>query len=99
LTDELKIIACRCAERAEVDIVKTSTGFAPSGCSMDDVRLMRKYLPEETGIEAAGEIETVERVLELQAAGCTRFGTRAAGAILDEWKSRLASGAGFSLPN
>ena len=31
LTDELKIIACRCCERAEVDFVKTSTGFAPSG--------------------------------------------------------------------
>ena len=31
LTDELKIIACRCCERAEVDFVKTSTGFAPTG--------------------------------------------------------------------
>jgi deoxyribose-phosphate aldolase len=98
LTDELKIIACRAAERAEVDTVKTSTGFAPSAFSMDDVRLMRKYLPEETGIEAAGDIETVERVLELHAAGCTRFGTDAAGAILDEWKARLAGTAAKDSP-
>lgn len=88
LTDELKIVACRAAERAEVDTVKTSTGFAPAGYSLDDVRLLRKYLPDETAIEADGEIETVERVLELHAAGCTRFGTRAAAAVLDAWKSR-----------
>jgi deoxyribose-phosphate aldolase len=91
LTDELKIVACRSAERAEVDTVKTSTGFGPSGYSLDDVRLLRKYLPEETAIEADGEIETVERVLELHAAGCTKFGTRAAAAILDAWKARPAA--------
>ena len=34
LTDELKIIACRCCERAEVDFVKTSTGFADSGYTL-----------------------------------------------------------------
>lgn len=92
LTDELKIIACRCAERAEVDTVKTSTGFAPSGYTMDDVRLMRQHLPEETGIEAAGAIDTVEGVLELHSAGCTRIETSAACAILDEWKKRAAAG-------
>jgi len=91
LTDELKIIACRCAERAEVDTVKTSTGFAPSGCTLDDVRLMRRHLPEETGVEAAGAIGTVEQVLELHAAGSTGIATSAAGAILDEWKARLAA--------
>src|ERR1022692_2470127 len=41
LTDELKIIACRCCERAEVDFVKTSTGFAPSGYTLPDIALMQ----------------------------------------------------------
>ena len=58
LTDELKIIACRCCERAEVDFVKTSTGFAPSGYTLPDIALMRKYLPEEIGVKAAGGIRT-----------------------------------------
>jgi len=97
LTDELKIIACRCAERAEVDTVKTSTGFAPSGGSLDDARLLRKYLPEETGIEA-GEIDALDRLLEFQEAGCTRFCSSAAGAILDEWKARLAATAATPPP-
>jgi deoxyribose-phosphate aldolase len=90
LTDELKIIACRCCERAEVDFVKTSTGFAPSGYTLTDLQLMRKHLPEEIGIKAAGGIRSADQVLEVYAAGCTRIGTTGTAAILDEWKSRLA---------
>src|ERR1035438_8777198 len=75
LSDELKIIACRCCERAEVDFVKTSTGFAPSGYTLADIALMRRHLPEEIGVKAAGR---------------TRAGTTSAAAILDEWKTRLA---------
>jgi len=90
LTDELKIIACRCCERAEVDFVKTSTGFAPTGYTIPDIQLMRRYLPEEIGVKAAGGIRTVDQVLEVYAAGCTRIGTTGTAAILDEWKTRLA---------
>jgi deoxyribose-phosphate aldolase len=86
----LKIIACRCCERAEVDFVKTSTGFAPSGYTLPDIALMRKYLPEEIGVKAAGGIRTVDQVLEVYEAGCTRIGTTSTAAILDEWKARLA---------
>ncbi len=93
LTDELKIIACRCCERAEVDFVKTSTGFAPSGYTIDDLKLLRKYLPEEIGIKAAGGIRTVDQVLEAYTAGCSRIGTRSTAAILDEWKARLSAPA------
>ena len=90
LTDELKIIACRCCERAEVDFVKTSTGFAPSGYTIEDVKLMRKHLPAEIGIKPAGGIRTVDQVLELYNLTCTRIGTTSTAAILDEWKARLA---------
>jgi len=91
LTDELKIIACRCCERAEVDFVKTSTGFAPSGYTLDDLKLLRKYLPEEIGIKAAGGLRTVDDVLAVYDAGCSRVGTTSTAAILDEWKARLAA--------
>jgi deoxyribose-phosphate aldolase len=90
LTDELKIIACRCSERAEVDFVKTSTGFAPSGYTIEDVKLMRKHLPGEIGVKAAGGLRTVDQVLEVCAAGCSRIGTTSTAAILEEWKARLA---------
>jgi deoxyribose-phosphate aldolase len=91
LTDEMKIVACRCAERAEVDAVATSTGLMPSGNILHDIRLLRQHLPEEAGIEAAGDIDTVERVLELHEAGCTRFATTSAFAILEAWKARIAA--------
>ena len=93
LTDELKIIACRCCERAEVDFVKTSTGFASTGYTLADVKLMRKHLPEEIGVKAAGGLRTVEQVLEVCEAGCTRIGTTSTSALLDEWKTRLAAAA------
>src|SRR2546429_2812816 len=70
LTDELKIIACRCCERAEVDFVKTSTGFAPSRYTLPDIALLRKHLPEEIGVKAAGGIRTLEEVLEVYDSGC-----------------------------
>uniref|UniRef100_Q02BP1 Deoxyribose-phosphate aldolase n=1 Tax=Solibacter usitatus (strain Ellin6076) TaxID=234267 RepID=Q02BP1_SOLUE len=80
LTDELKIIACRCCERAEVDFVQTT---AP------DIPLVRKNLPEEIGIKAAGDIRTLDQALEALTAGATRIGTTTPAAILDEWKARL----------
>jgi len=89
LTDELKIMACRAAEHAEVDFVSTSTGFAPSGYTLADVTLMRRHLPEAIGVEAAGGLRTLDQVLEALQAGCTRVATGNAGAILEEWKARL----------
>jgi deoxyribose-phosphate aldolase len=90
LTEELKIIALRCAERAEADAVSTSTGFGPAGYSMPDLALMRKYLPEETGVEAAVGVSTLAQALEAYQAGCTRIATRHTAAILEEWKARPA---------
>jgi deoxyribose-phosphate aldolase len=81
LTEELKIIACRCCERAEVDFV--------IGSGADDFQLLRKYLPDEIGIKAGGGIGTVDEALAAHAAGCTRIGTTSTAAILDEWKVRL----------
>jgi deoxyribose-phosphate aldolase len=92
LTDELKIIACRCAARAGVDFVQTSTGFAPTEATIEDVRLLRKHLPEEIGIKTAG-LRTVNQVMEAYAAGCSRVGTDSTAAILEEWKARLDAGA------
>ena len=82
LTDEMKIVACRCAERAEVDAI---------GTTAEDVALLRKQLPEETAIEMWVEIDTVARMLELRDAGYLRFVTSAGAKVLDEWRARLAA--------
>jgi deoxyribose-phosphate aldolase len=80
LTDELKIIGCRCCERAEVDFVAT--------CSAADAPLMRRNLPAEIGIKIGGDWSTLEQVLEVQQAGAGRVGTIHTAAILEEWKAR-----------
>ena len=91
LTEELKIIACQCSERADVDFVKTSTGFAPTGATMHDLRLMRENVPDDIGVKAAGGIRTLDLLMEVYAAGGTRIGATATAAILDDWKARLAA--------
>ena len=91
LTDELKIVTCRLCERAGVDFAKTSTGFAPSGYTLHDVRLMRANLPDHIGIKAAGGVRSVDKVLEVYQAGCARIGATQTAAILEEWKARLAA--------
>jgi len=92
LSEDLKIIACGICERAEVDMVKTSTGFAPAGYTVEDVKLLRSHLPEEIGVKAAGGVKTVEQVVELYGLGCVRVGTGSTAEILDEWKKRLGAG-------
>jgi deoxyribose-phosphate aldolase len=91
LTDELKIIACRCCARAGADFVKTSTGFAPTGCTIEDLKLMRQHAPPEIGVKAAGGVRTLEKVLEVHAAGATRIGMTTTAAVLEVWKARLAT--------
>jgi len=93
LTDELKIVACRICARAEVDFVKTSTGFAPTGYTVEDLKLMRANLPDEIGVKAAAGVRTLEKALEVYDLGCARFGATATAAILDAWKARLAATA------
>ena len=74
LTEELKLIACKIAKRAEVDYVKTSTGFAPSGCTVADVRLMYAKCAPRVKVKAAGGIRTMEAALEIYEAGADRIG-------------------------
>jgi deoxyribose-phosphate aldolase len=88
---ELKIIACRIVDRAGVDLVETSTEFAPAGWTSADLELLRAHLPERVGLKAAGGIETLEQALAACQAGATRFGTTATTVILDAWKARIAA--------
>ncbi|HWC95448.1 MAG TPA: deoxyribose-phosphate aldolase [Candidatus Sulfopaludibacter sp.] len=88
LPDDLKIIACGCCERAEVDFVSTSTGFGPAGNTLADIDLLRRHLPEEIQVKAEADLATVDQILKLHEAGCTRVSTRSTEAILAEWKTR-----------
>ena len=89
LTDECKILACHCCAKANVDFVKTSTGFAPSGYTVADLKLMRQHTPAHIAVKAASGLKTLDQVLEVRALGVTRVGLTSTAAVLDEWKARL----------
>ena len=92
LTDPQKISACQLCERAGADFVKTSTGFAKSGATIDDLKLMRASCSEKVRIKAAGGVRTLDDALAVRAAGTSRFGATQTIAILTEAEKRAAEG-------
>lgn len=88
LTTEQKILACRLSEAAGADWVKTSTGFAPSGATLEDLRLMRANVGPQVQVKAAGGVRTLDALLAVIDAGCTRSGATATAAIMDEFARR-----------
>ncbi len=88
LTDAEKVRACHLTEAAGGDFVKTSTGFAPSGATLDDLRLMRANTSPHIQVKAAGGVRTLDALLEVMAVGVTRCGATATAAMLDDFKAR-----------
>jgi deoxyribose-phosphate aldolase len=78
--------ACMICQDAGVDFVKTSTGYAPSGAKVEDIKLMRDTLTSAIGIKASGGIKTLEFALELIKAGADRIGTSSAKAIMEAYR-------------
>jgi deoxyribose-phosphate aldolase len=88
LSDEQKVRGCVLSEKAGADFVKTSTGYAPSGSTMDDIRLMRASVSERVRVKAAGGIRTLDLLIEGLNAGMDRCGATATAAIIDDLKAR-----------
>jgi deoxyribose-phosphate aldolase len=88
LTDEEKVTACKLCEEAGADWVKTSTGFAPGGATLEDLRLMRANVSEKIQVKAAGGVRTLPAILEVIDVGVTRCGATATATILDDFKAQ-----------
>ena len=82
LTNEEKVTACKLAVDAGVQFVKTSTGLAGGGATVDDVRLMRRTVGERCGVKASGGIRTLADAFLMMDAGATRLGASAGVAIV-----------------
>jgi len=84
LSDEEITEACRVAERAGADYVKTSTGFHPAGgASVAAVARMAATVGGRLGIKASGGIRDAATALAMVDAGATRLGCSASRQILD----------------
>lgn len=82
-SDEI-VRACRASERAGADFVKTSTGFAGGGATLEDVRLMRDSVGSDVQVKASGGVRSLATAIEMLDAGVTRLGTSASATILGE---------------
>lgn len=87
-----KIAACSICSRVGVDYVKTSTGFAGGGATVDDVHLMRSSCPEHIGVKASGGVRDLDAALAVIACGATRIGTSSTEKIVLEAQIREANG-------
>lgn len=90
LNDDEKIAACILCDEAGADWVKTSTGFAPGGATLEDLRLMRENVSERVQVKAAGGVRTLPAILEVIDVGVTRCGATATATILDDFKAMQA---------
>jgi len=79
------IMACRTAEAAGADFVKTSTGFHPAGgASTAAVGLMAATVGRRLGVKASGGIRSAAHAIAMVEAGATRLGLSRTAAILAE---------------
>lgn len=82
LTDEEIIRCCELYGAAGADFLKTSTGYAEKGATVEAVKLMREHLPGSVQIKASGGIRTYQFAKELIDAGATRLGCSSSVAIV-----------------
>ncbi len=75
LNKEEKIQAVNLVKEAKADFVKTSTGFANKGATLEDIRLIKSIVGNSLGIKASGGIRTLKDAIALIKAGATRIGT------------------------
>lgn len=79
--------ACRLSADAGARFVKTATGFAGGGATIDDVALMRETVGMRLGVKAAGGIRSLADALSMIRAGASRIGTSQGAAIVADPES------------
>ena len=74
LDNEQILKGCDVAMRAGAAFVKTGTGWAPTGATLENVELIKSHVKEQIKIKASGGIRKIETLLEMYRRGATRFG-------------------------
>ncbi|WP_460774930.1 deoxyribose-phosphate aldolase [Microbacterium sp. GXF7504] len=92
LDDEQVARGSRLTEAGGADFVKTSTGFAGGGATVEHVKLMRASVGEGVQVKASGGVRGLSTALEMLDAGATRLGTSGSATILGELRTVLAGG-------
>lgn len=75
LTEEEKVKMCQIVTEAGADYIKTSTGFAGSGATFEDIELFAEHVGPDVKIKAAGGISSIEDAEKFLRLGADRLGT------------------------
>jgi deoxyribose-phosphate aldolase len=102
LTDDEIRRACQLCVEAGAAFVKTSTGWAPTGATLENISLIKACVGDAIGIKASGGIRGLETLTEMYRRGARRFGIglRAAAHIfgpLPSWPRRETEGRAYRL--
>lgn len=87
LNKEQKVAASLLTKAGGAHFVKTSTGFAGGGATVEDIALMRSVVGEGFGVKASGGVRDLEGARKLLAAGANRIGASASIAIVSGGKA------------
>ena len=74
-TEEEKISLCRVVSMSGAEYIKTSTGFASGGATVEDVKLLKAHVSPDIRVKAAGGIRTFEQAQAMLEAGADRIGS------------------------
>jgi deoxyribose-phosphate aldolase len=91
LSHDQIVAACEASEKAGAAFVKTSTGFAETGATIDDLVLMRSTVSADMKVKAAGGIRTLDALLEVMSIGVERIGATRTESMLEDYKERVGS--------
>ena len=89
--DEIKK-ACEICTAVGVDFTKTSTGYAPYGARICDLKIMRANTPPSMQVKAAGGVRLLDDALAVRAVGVTRFGCTTTAKMIQEARQREERG-------
>jgi deoxyribose-phosphate aldolase len=91
LDHDQKVAACVASESAGAAFVKTSTGFADTGATMEDLILMRATVSPKVKVKAAGGIRTLDALLEVMSIGVERIGATRTESMLEDYSARVGA--------
>jgi len=66
--------ACELCINANAEFVKTSTGWAPTGATIEVVSLITKFVGNSIKVKAAGNIRNLDTLVKMYKMGVVRFG-------------------------
>jgi len=82
---------CEIASIVKPSFIKTSTGTAASGATIEDIAMMSKSTPDNVEVKASGGVRTADNFLDMLKNGATRIGASAGIPIVEELKERFFS--------